>query len=408
MQNLNGPIRKKNALRVYNKHFFTDLTNFSFRWDLLENGRSINSGEFNLNLEPRAHKEVLLPIKNIKHFDKEYHLNIFGETQEAVNLIPRGHEMFAAQLEYTNILNEESKPDTNVSNIIIDIDESEEEINVFNQNINVIFNKKTGFITTYRINGIDFLQKGPEPNYWRAPTDNDFGNNFPKRNQIWRDAPNSLKVRNISFEKISNFISQVNIEYSLNIFDATQQLEYTLSGDGAIIVNSSLSLPNGFNNTELPRFGMNLLLPRSFDKVKWYGRGPHENYWDRKTSAFVGVYESKVSDLYYAYGRPQENGYRTDTRWVELTDQSGKGLRFEGLPLICFSAHHNLNSDFDHGLEKRQIHSMDIQPRDLISLNIDYKQMGLGGDNSWGARTWAKYLLDSEDLNYSYTIKPLL
>ena len=181
-----------------------------------------------------------------------------------------------------------------------------------------------------------------------------------------------------------------------------------MSGDGAIIVNSSLSLPNGFNNTELPRFGMNLLLPRSFDKVKWYGRGPHENYWDRKTSAFVGVYESKVSDLYYAYGRPQENGYRTDTRWVELTDQSGKGLRFEGLPLICFSAHHNLNSDFDHGLEKKQIHSIDIQPRDLISLNIDYKQMGLGGDNSWGARTWDKYLLDSEDLNYSYTIKPLL
>ena len=129
--------------------------------------------------------------------------------QEAVNLIPRGHEMFAAQLAYTNILNEESKPDTNVSNIVIDIDESEEEINVFNQNINVIFNKKTGFITTYRINGIDFLQKGPEPNYWRAPTDNDFGNNFPKRNQIWRDAPNSLKVRNISFEKISNFLTNL-------------------------------------------------------------------------------------------------------------------------------------------------------------------------------------------------------
>ena len=398
----------KNALRVYNKHFFTDLINFSFRWDLLENGRVITSGEFQLNLGPRTSKDVLLPIKNVKHFDKEYHLNIYGETQKSVNLIPRGHEMFAAQLEYKNIPNEEGKPDTDVSNIIIDIDESEEEINLFNQNINVIFNKKTGFITTYRINGIDFLKKGPVPNYWRAPTDNDFGNNFPKRNQIWRDAPQLLKVKNISFEKISNFISKVNIDYDLNIFEATHQLEYILSGDGSINVNSSLSLPNGFNNTELPRFGMNLLLPRSFDKVEWFGRGPHENYSDRKTSAFLGVYESKVSDLYYAYGRPQENGYRTDTRWVELTDQSGKGLRFEGIPLICFSAHHNLNSDFDHGFEKKQIHSIDIQPRDLISLNIDYKQMGLGGDNSWGARTWAKYLLDAEDLTYSYTIRPLL
>ncbi len=152
---------------------------------------------------------------------------------------------------------------------------------------------------------------------------------------------------------------------------------------------------------------MNMILPDEFDQVKWYGRGPQENYRDRKQSAFVGVYEASVSDLYFPYSRPQENGYRTENRWVELTNDNGNGIKFVGMPLISFSAHHNYISDFDPGEKKQQRHTNDIKPRDLVSLNIDYGQTGVGGDNSWGARTHEKYQLKPGDYNYSFLIKPV-
>ena len=150
-----------------------------------------------------------------------------------------------------------------------------------------------------------------------------------------------------------------------------------------------------------------MILPNEFDQVKWYGRGPQENYRDRKQSAFVGLYEASVSDLYFPYSRPQENGYRTENRWVELTNDSGNGLKFVGLPLISFSAHHNYISDFDPGEKKQQRHTNDIKPRDLVSLNIDYGQTGVGGDNSWGARPYEKYQLKPGDYNYSFLIEPV-
>ncbi len=153
---------------------------------------------------------------------------------------------------------------------------------------------------------------------------------------------------------------------------------------------------------------MNLILPVKYDNVQWYGRGPHENYWDRKTSAFVGIHESQVAELYFPYARPQENGYRTENRWVAFTDEQGNGIRFEGLPLISFSAHHNLSEDFDPGLEKQQRHSTDVQPRELVNVSIDYRQTGVGGDNSWGAKTWDKYTLKPRDYSYSFIIKPLV
>ena len=152
---------------------------------------------------------------------------------------------------------------------------------------------------------------------------------------------------------------------------------------------------------------MNFILPKEYDHVKWYGRGPHENYQDRKESAFIGIYEASVSDLYFPYIRPQENGYRTENRWVELTNASGKGLKFTGLPLVSFSAHHNYISDFDPGMRKQQRHTIDIKPRDFISLNIDYKQTGVGGDNSWGAKPHEKYQLKPQNYRYSFWIQPI-
>jgi beta-galactosidase len=157
----------------------------------------------------------------------------------------------------------------------------------------------------------------------------------------------------------------------------------------------------------LPRFGNNLILANDFIKVKWFGRGPYENYQDRNSSALVGQYEALVSEMYYPYIRPQENGYRTDIRWVSFENSEGKGILFEGNKLLGFSAHHQYNNDFDAGPAKRQRHTTDIVKRDLVNINIDHKQMGVGGDNSWGDWPHDQYQIHPENMSYRYKIKPI-
>ena len=142
--------------------------------------------------------------------------------------------------------------------------------------------------------------------------------------------------------------------------------------------------------------------------MAWYGRGFHENYWDRKTGAPVGVYAAKVIDLYHPYIRPQENGNRTDVRWVALTNNEGTGLLAVGMPLLSISAHHFIDDDFDPGLEKRQRHAYDVRKRDLVTLKLDYQQMGVGGDTSWGerARPHPEYRLPARNYSYSFRLRP--
>jgi len=159
-----------------------------------------------------------------------------------------------------------------------------------------------------------------------------------------------------------------------------------------------------------------MILPGRFTSLSWYGRGPHENYADRKTSAFVGIYESSVADQYVPYVRPQENGYKTDTRWLTITGSDGRGMRIEGEPLFCFAALNYLHEDFESpgklsgyrpDAKLVNTHIDDVRPRDLVCLNIDYGQMGVGGDNSWGARTHPEYCLLDAEYEYSFRIVPL-
>jgi beta-galactosidase len=168
---------------------------------------------------------------------------------------------------------------------------------------------------------------------------------------------------------------------------------------------------------EIVRMGMNLVMPRSFDKITWLGRGPQENYQDRKTGAFVGMYKMNVADFYFPYVRPQENGNRTDVRWAAITDSTGSSLLFKGLPLLEVTAHHNVMEDFEspvrtvgrivNGEKVINRHTCDVVPRDLTSVNIDFKQMGVGGDDSWGARTHDEYRLTAKEYRYGFIMHPL-
>jgi beta-galactosidase len=173
-----------------------------------------------------------------------------------------------------------------------------------------------------------------------------------------------------------------------------------------VIINNHF-IPGDEKLPELLRLGMRMRLPKDFQNVEWYGRGLHENYWDRKTSAFIGLYDDSVADQFVRYASPQENGYKTDVRWVALTQKRGKGLLAVGLPTLCFSALPYATEDLTQESRGTK-HPTDLVERDFIELHIDLNQTGVGGDDSWGARPLEKYTLLPKEYSYSFRLRPFL
>jgi beta-galactosidase len=197
----------------------------------------------------------------------------------------------------------------------------------------------------------------------------------------------------------------IKFDYELSGVNVPYTVEYLIKNDGSIQVTSAIDI-SGRDLPELPRFGMRMQLPPHYENLSYYGRGPWENYSDRNTSSFVGLYKDTVKNQFiWNYIRPQENGYKTDVRWLSLTDKSGAGLMVEGLQPICFSAINNSAEDLDPGLTKKQQHPTDIKPRTDVYLNIDLKQRGVGGDNSWGALPHDQYRLLDKKYSYSYILR---
>jgi hypothetical protein len=186
---------------------------------------------------------------------------------------------------------------------------------------------------------------------------------------------------------------------------SSHRLTYRIYGDGAVQVMVDFE-PGSEDLPELPRFGTTMAIPADFIEMEWYGRGPHESYWDRRSGAAVGRYRGTVRQQYHPYPRPQENGNKTDVRWASWTAASGRGLLAVGLPLLSLSAHHYAQEDFDEGEAKRQRHTIDLVERDFITLNLDFKQMGVGGDTSWGAVAHPRYSLWPQPLDYSFLLRP--
>ncbi|UII29507.1 beta-galactosidase small subunit [Fulvivirga maritima] len=281
---------------------------------------------------------------------------------------------------------------------------SKTNITLTSDKLELIFDKASGELITFKSAEGEYLKEPLSFNFWRAPTDNDFGNGMPKRCKVWKDATYNQKVTSVEVVEKTKTSAKVEQHFSFEGLKSTGTIIYHVFGDGRVEVNVAFDYKDT-DMPELPRFGVTMILPQQYDQAEWYGRGSHENYWDRKSSAMVGKYSMPVADLKFDYIRPQENGYRTDTRWLTLTNDSDKGLTFVGKPEFGFSARHNLTSDYDPGMHKKQRHYTNIEPKDLVELNIDYGQTGVGGDDSWGARTWDKYTLAPKSYNYGFVIE---
>jgi beta-galactosidase len=394
-------------VKILNTYDFIDFNVFETTWTVMRDEEEIARGELPLmDIPPRHFQEVTLPLPRIHpEPGKEYFLKLSFTLREPTSLLPEGHE---AAWEQFKLPLSQPVPDIERKRLPrLSLQKEEELIEIKGKNFTISFDGSTGMLTSYVYENTELIQSGPVPNFWRAPTDNDFGWDMPKRLRIWKGAGVGRTVETVTARSVSSQEIQVDVVSLIPAGASKYSTSYKIFGSGDIIVENRF-VPDSNELPEMPRFGMVMTLPVEFENIIWYGRGPHENYWDRNTGSPVGVYSGTVMDLYHPYIRPQENGNRTDVRWVALINDKGIGLLAVGRPLLSMSAHHFIDEDFDPGLEKRQRHTFHLKKRDLVTLKLDYRQMGVGGDTSWGdrARPHPEYRLPVKEYSYSFRLRP--
>ncbi|HEX2970231.1 MAG TPA: glycoside hydrolase family 2 TIM barrel-domain containing protein, partial [Bacteroidales bacterium] len=411
---------KKGVIKITNKYAFTDLSEFNFDWDVMSDGKVVGSGQIPVTAgAPGSSVDYQIPMPQINSVPgAEYFLNLRFSRNEEWNLVPENHVYASAQflLPFT----EKKKAFIPDPMAVLKTNSSGDKLEVSGKDMTVVFDLASGKLASFNFKGKELLLKGPEPDFWRPPTDNDYGYNMDRILGIWKKAGERMKVTRADISQAQP--GRVVVTFTYDISDteghkiAGYASSYTVFGSGDIVVKNQFSKVSG-NIPEIPRMGMQMQLPQEYSNLTWMGRGPHENYADRKTSAYIGLYESTVSDQYTPYIRPQENGYKTDTRWLTLTDDSGTGIMISGDPLICFAALNNIHDDFESPGKLSQYrkdaitantHTIDVKPRDLVNLNVDLGQMGVGGDDSWGAKIHPQYRLLENKYEYSFRMKPIM
>ncbi len=395
---------EKGKIKLINYNLFTDLSAYNYQWKLFESGKLVAQGDFSATGKPMTEKEVVLQLPQMSAMgDMEYFLEIYVLTREGNSLIPAGYTIASEQLAFpSNNYFSSSKALTGS----LTIEKTETDLNFSTGNVKGRISLKDGLLYGYSVNNQRLLTSAPVPNFWRAPLDNDFGFGMQKSSNVWRSAGNDRELLKLEIKNEVPAGQEVIAYYRLKYLDIPYQISYFIYNEGSVKVTGSMDL-TGKNMPDLPRFGMKMEIPNTFENVEYYGRGPWENYSDRSRSSFIGRYSCKVDELNYNYIRPQENGYRTDVRWVHFTGDKG-GISFEGVDgPICFNARHNFDEDMDPGFTKKQQHPIDVDKRNTLAINIDWKQMGVGGDNSWGARPLPQYRLTGNKFSYSYLIKPI-
>ncbi len=394
-----------NAIEIKNKHDFIDLSGYDVHWEVVENAVPIKSGVIKSpKINPQDSQTFVLDIDNIQpKAGAEYFLNFKVVTHRNDDLLKKGHVVATEQfsLPITKKANAKTITQQNIA-----FKSLEKQFLFSGKDFEIIIDKATGSISKYEYKGLNLIEKGPVPNFKRATTDNDFGARAQEQMKIWaEESQESLEAVSFAIKEQAKHKIVVAFEYDLKASTSHWTTTYTVFGNGTTeiyhhFVPADKSLPL------IPRLGSRMRIPKDFENIKWYGRGPHENYCDRNTSAYVGVYESTVDKQAFPYASLQEVGYKTDVRWMTLTNQAGKGFRIEGEPLFCFSAINNTVEDLTR--EKRgSLHLHEVPKQDFIELHVDLKQMGVAGDDSWWSKPHTKYVIQPVEYEYSYRIIPI-
>jgi beta-galactosidase len=388
-------------LRIINNFNFNNLSQYSFGYTLHCEGKIVEQKALqNVKCAAGESVDVALTLPTMQE-GKEYTLELAASTMMQ-SLIKPGTvenrviatEQFVLQpYDFTHTLPAGT----------IEIDEGDGWLAAYAGGCGVLFNTKTGALSRYVTINRDLMSQLPEPWFWRAPTDNDWGTGFQRTANAWRT--NRRKALGATIEKHDD---RVVVKGKYYLVDAPSEytLTYTFMADGALKVEAEWQRQGDYV-PELPRFGMRMILPQSYTNFKFYGRGPWENYSDRNESSFIGLWEQSTNEQLFPYVRPQESGNKTDVRYLELTNNQGLGIRIEGLQPLSVSAMPYRSEDLDPGLTKKQMHYSDIEPRREVVLQVDLAQRGLGGDDSWGAVPHEQYRLEADSYEYGYIIRPI-
>lgn len=395
---------KKGRIKITDKYDFIRLDRFAIHWEVLEDGKKILSGSVaRPDMAPKEAKIFDFGLDRIiPKPGAEYLLNVYVRTLDPSDLLPDGHEVAKEQFLLPHRV--EFSQDRSPASPPLRWQETEDEIQIESKDFSLKFDKTTGCLSSYSFKRKELIVAGLVPYFWRAPTDNDFGNRMPRRCSVWKEASSNRQLERLEIVSHENNKIIVEAEYRFIDVASRQTVAYTVLDTSDVIVSNHF-IPGDEELPELPRFGMRMRVPKAFKKVQWYGRGPHENYCDRKTSALIGLYGNEVRDQVEKYASPQENGYKTDVRWVALTDEKGVGLLAVGLPVLCFSALPYSVEDLTQKSRGTQ-HPTDLEEQDFVEVFLDLGQTGVGGDNSWGARPLDHYTLFPKEYSYRFRLRP--
>jgi beta-galactosidase len=392
---------------IRNRAYFTNLKEYNCRWTYEENGDFIASGPLGrLDIPPQGEKEVSLPMSMVRrpgYVARVSTWNFFFETTRKTAWADRGFEIARDQVIVPADVSAPIEAGV-ISSQPIDLTETGDVVRVTGGKFSLLISKTSGAITSWKVDGRERILTPLEPEFWRAPTDNDRGNNMAARHALWKNAAAKREVKSILCRR------EVNDNWSVNVTltypeagETTGTLSYIFASSGRIRVVFTLT-PKGKDLPSIPRIGMTMQIPRECDRVTWLGRGPQESYADRYSAAFYGKYTLDATEFFFPYVEPQETGNHCDTFWATFLDGHDNGIRVTGDPKFCFSL---LPYTIEELSTKK--HPWELSPCGNLVLRIDYGQMGLAGENSWGALPWPEYqLIADHTYRFAFTLEAII
>ncbi len=398
-------------INVYNENFFRDLSAYYMEWVVLANGKAVRSGRVeNLNVAPHQTAKIKLDLGKVCEC-KEWLLNVTYRLKQKEGVLPAGYAVAKDQL----VLNAYKAPalelknveTVNVETVVPQVQENDWNYLIVNgEDFRMEFNKHSGYLSRYRVAGLELMNEGAAltPNFWRAPTDNDMGAGLQHKYAVWKNP--ELKLTSFKWESKDGQIV-VYADYDMKQVSAKLNLTYVINNKGAVKVTQKMTVDPQAKVSPMFRFGMQMQMPKSFETVEYYGRGPIENYSDRNHSTDLGIYRQSVDEQFYSYIRPQENGTKTDIRWWKQLNAANRGLQIVADAPFSASALHYTIESLDDGWGKDQRHSPEVEKADLTNLCIDKAQMGLGCVNSWGAWPLPQYQVPYADYEFSFVLTPV-
>lgn len=402
---------KEGKIQIYNENFFKDLSDTRLDWTLLNNGVPVRTGQIDkIEVAPGKTADITIPYGSISD-EGEWMLNVYYVLKESDGLLPAGHIMARQQFALNEVASNNldmkgTKEANNTSGTPVIDNRQANVLGVNGDNFRIEFNRGNGYLCSFVVNGKELINEGGAltPNFWRPPTDNDYGAWLQQKYRVWKNP--EIRLTGMTSEEKDGLIF-VKAEYDMPEVAGKLTMGYVINAGGEVLVTEDFKVTEGKEVPNMFRFGLQLQMPEKYNAIEYYGRGPIENYWDRNNSTFVGLYNQSVAEQFYPYVRAQETGLKTDVRYWKQLDKSGSGLEFiSDEPFSASALNYSIES-LDGGIIKQNTHSPEIQKVDYTNVCLDKVHMGLACENSWGAIARPEYRVPYGNYTFRIMLKPV-